>query len=68
MVLQTHRKPQQKNLALNRISLYRNYRWQTVFPFLLPGSIKKKTVDTGIPLQHGYVSKLLTLKTDVQYL
>ena len=46
----------------------RNHRWQTVFPFLLLGSTKKNYRHKNSVLQHGYISKLLTLKADSQYL
>ena len=55
---------------INHISLHKKHRWETLFPFLLPGLTKgKKIVGTrNSLLQHGYISKLLTLKADAQYL
>ena len=48
--------------------LDRNHDWQTVFPFLLPSSTKRKNCRCrNSVLQHGYIPKLLTLKANAQY-
>ena len=54
---------------INHITLHIHYCWLTLFPFLLPGSTKEKKIRHINPLlQHNHISKLLTLKSDAQYL
>ena len=43
--------------------------WQTLFSFILPVSTKEKSCrHKNFLLQHGFISKLVTLKAEAQYL
>ena len=66
MVLQTNRKSNQKNPALNKS--YQFTQKPSLLPFLLPVSIKgKASRHTNFLFQHSYISSLFTLKADAQY-